>query len=121
MGYGKLRKMKGVTSTGRVRYSFVGKMVRMGQLRDFRIWHGLLAENSAQSLARDIFSDMMLKVEAAGIPIILHVHDEIVCEVPEDEAESALAKIIEIMSTPPAWIPDIPVSAEGEILDFYSK
>jgi DNA polymerase len=72
-------------------------------------------------LARDIFSHMMLKVEAAGYPIVLHVHDELVCEVAEDEAEHALAKIIEIMSTPPEWIPDIPLSAEGEVLDFYSK
>lgn len=81
----------------------------------------MIAHNCAQGLARDVFSDMMLKIEAAGFPIILHVHDEIVCEVNEDEAESALAKIIEIMSTPPAWIPDIPLSAEGAILDFYSK
>ena len=59
--------------------------------------------------------------DAAGYPVILHVHDEMVCEVPEAEAESALAKIMEIMSIPPMWIPDIPVAAEGHICDLYSK
>jgi len=75
----------------------------------------------SQALARDIFSDMMLRVDAAGYPVILHVHDEMVCEVPEENAEQALADILGIMHTAPSWIPDIPVAAEGHILDLYSK
>jgi len=81
----------------------------------------LIAHNCSQGLAREIFSDMMLRIDAAGFPIILHVHDEVVCEVPEKDSEMALAKILEIMHTPPDWIPDIPVAAEGHILDLYSK
>lgn len=104
----------------------VGDLLNCGPRSRFVVRAGpnhppLIAHNCAQGLARDIFSHMMLKVEAAGYPIVLHVHDELVCEVAEDEAEHALAKIIEIMSTPPEWIPDIPLSAEGEVLDFYSK
>ena len=121
MDYGTPRKMKALSSTGKMRFAHVGKMVRNGQMRDFRLWHGLLAENCAQGLARDIFSDMMLRVDAAGYPIILHVHDEMVCEVPEEHAEQALADILGIMHTAPSWIPDIPVAAEGHILDLYSK
>lgn len=64
---------------------------------------------------------MMLRVDAAGYPIILHVHDELVCEVPEEQAEQAYSAIMEIMSTPPEWIPDIPLSAEAHILDAYTK
>jgi DNA polymerase len=72
-------------------------------------------------LARDIFSEMLLRIDEAGHDIILHVHDEVVVECDADKAENVLAEIIGIMSTPPDWIPDIPLSAEGEILDFYSK
>jgi DNA polymerase len=113
--------MKTMTRTGKMRFAHIGKMVRNGQMRDLRLWHGLLAENCAQALARDIFSDMMLRVDAAGYPVILHVHDEMVCEVPEEHAEQALADILGIMHTAPSWIPDIPVAAEGHILDLYSK
>lgn len=121
MDYGVPRKMKAMSRNGKMRFAYFGKMVRNGQRRDFRLWHGLLAENSAQGLAREIFSDMMLRIDAAGFPIILHVHDEVVCEVPEKDSEMALTKILEIMHTPPDWIPDIPVAAEGHILDLYSK
>ncbi len=117
--YGKIKRMKEVGSVNRFRH--IGKIVRNGQLRDFPLWGGILTENLSQGLARDIFSDMMLRVDAAGFPVILHVHDEMVCEVPEAQAEEALAKILEIMHTPPQWIPDIPVAAEGHVLDYYTK
>jgi DNA polymerase len=117
--YGKIKRMKEAGSINRFRH--IGKIVRNGQLRDFQLWGGILTENMSQGLARDIFSDMMIRVDAAGFPVILHVHDEMVCEVPEAQAEEALAQIMEIMSTPPSWIPDIPVAAEGHICDLYSK
>lgn len=118
LSYGKLKRMRD-PKTDKFRY--IGKLVRNGQLRDFPLWGGTLTENLSQGLARDIFCDMMLRIDALGIPIIMHVHDEIVCEVPAEEAESALAKIAEIMSAPPEWIPQIPVSCEGHICDYYSK
>ena len=86
-----------------------------------RLWGGVLAENASQALARDIFSHMMLEIDKAGIDIIFHVHDEVVCECDEDKAEETLNKIIEIMSTPPDWIPNIALDAEGEILTKYTK
>jgi DNA polymerase len=119
MRYGTLKRMKELGQTNRFRY--IGKLVRNGQMRDFAIWGGVLTENCSQALARDIFSDMMIRVDAAGYPVILHVHDEMVCEVPEEHAEQALADILNIMHTAPSWIPDIPVAAEGHILDLYSK
>lgn len=119
MRYGTLKRMKELGGSNRFRY--IGKLVRNGQMRDFAVWGGILTENCSQALARDIFSDMMLRVDAAGYPVILHVHDEMVCEVPEEHAEQALADILGIMHTAPSWIPDIPVAADGHILDLYSK
>ena len=119
MQYGKLKRMKEAGGMNRFRY--IGKLVRNGQMRDFALWGGVLTENMSQGLARDIFSDMMIRVDAAGYPVILHVHDEMVCEVPEEHAEQALSDILKIMHTAPSWIPDIPVAAEGHILDLYSK
>ena len=85
------------------------------------LWGGLLAENAASALARDIFVDIMLRLEAAGMDIIMHVHDEVVIEAKKEDAEEILAKVIDTMRTPPAWIPDIPLDAEGKILERYEK
>lgn len=115
--YGLLRKI----SAGNGRSNLIAKIVRMGGYRDTKVYSGHVVENASQALARDIFSDMMLRLDAAGLKIIMHVHDEVIIEVDEDKAEDALVKTMEIMHTPPKWIPDIPVAAEGEVSDIYVK
>lgn len=101
--------------------SYLCRINRNGQLRKMNLWGGVLAENMSQALARDIFSHMMLEIDKAGIDIIFHVHDEVICECNEEKAEETLQTIIKIMSTPPEWVPDIPLDAEGEILTKYQK
>jgi DNA polymerase len=64
---------------------------------------------------------MLLRVDKAGHKIIMHVHDELVVETPAADAEQTLADVIKIMSTPPEWIPDIALDAEGGILTRYEK
>ena len=116
LDYGKLRPVK---QNGKINY--VALMNRNGKRVPVKLWGGLLAENASQALARDIFCNMLCRIHDSGFRIIFHVHDEVVVEVDEAEAEDALARIIEIMSTPPDWIPDIPVSAEGNIISVYEK
>jgi DNA polymerase len=64
---------------------------------------------------------MILRIEAAGVPVVLHVHDEIIAEVPIDTAEDALATIRREMSAAPAWMPDLPVACEARIAEVYGK
>ena len=64
---------------------------------------------------------MLVRVAAAGHNVIMHVHDEIVVEADADKADAALEDILAIMSTPPEWIPDIPLDAEGTTLTRYTK
>lgn len=118
MDYGVLKRMRNSVSK---QFEYLAKMSRFGKKRDMKVFPGHLAENCSQGLARDVFADMMLRVEAAGIPIIMHVHDELICLVPDEKAEELLAKMLAIMHTPPDWIPDLPVAAEGTLNDFYSK
>lgn len=85
-------------------------------------WYGgKLTENLIQAMARDVFAEGLLRCEEAGLNPILTVHDEIVCEVPDYCAKDALEAIIERMTAPPLWAPDLPVGAEGCISDFYRK
>lgn len=91
-----------------------------GHIKNYT-WGGKMTENVVQALARDIFAHHLLEAEKAGIPVVWSVHDELVCEVPADQAEDALKELTRIMSTPPDWIPNIPLAAEGGIFDHYTK
>lgn len=72
---------------------------------------GFATENLVQAFARDIYMDRVLAVARAGFRIVLRVHDEIVCEVPEDQAEPMAAKLKEVMTTSPAWAKSLPLAA----------
>ena len=74
-------------------------------------WGGQLFENAVQAVARDILRDATLRLEAAGYPIVLHVHDEVVAEVPE--GFGSVQEFEQIMEVRPAWASDWPVRAGG--------
>ena len=96
-------------------------LVRNGKPMVIRPWYGMITENCSQSLARDIFCQQLTNIEKAGHKIILHVHDEVIIECAETEAQRTLDEVVKIMSTPPSWISDIPLSAEGAISNIYTK
>lgn len=87
----------------------------------YPFYGGKLCENLIQAMARDVFAEGLLRVEDAGLNPILTVHDEIVCELPEDRAADALKEAVRLMTLPPAWAPDLPLEAEGTITDHYRK
>ena len=74
-----------------------------------KLWGGLVAENLSQALARDVFASILVELEEAGHKIILHVHDEVVIECKEEEADKVLQDTLSIMSSPPSWIPELPI------------
>lgn len=80
---------------------------------------GKLVENSIQGIARDCLAEGMLAVEKAGYPIIIHVHDEIVAEMPI--GKGSINEMLKIMAKPPLWGQDIPLIAEGAECTYYSK
>ena len=79
---------------------------------------GMLAANSVQAIARDIMVQAMLRVEAAGYPLVLTVHDELVSEAP---AGRDIAKFRELMEARPQWGADIPIVAKAWTGDRYRK
>lgn len=72
---------------------------------------GKLTENIVQAVARDILAYAMINLDKAGYKIVLHVHDEIVSEVPE--GTGSVEEFERIMGTMPPWCADWPVKAAG--------
>lgn len=85
------------------------------------IYSSKLAENITQAVSRDILVYAIQGMEAAGYPVVLHCHDEIVACVPEAQAEAALEAAIKLFSMPPTWGRDIPLSAEGVVAREYGN
>lgn len=76
-----------------------------------QLYGGLLCENVVQAVARDIQRHGMVNLERAGYPIVLHVYDEDVSEVPE--GFGSIEEYERIMSTMPPWATGWPIRAAG--------
>lgn len=118
--YGEIKAHQ-VERSGRQRIEYYALILKNGKRTPCKLYPGHLTENLAQALARDIFSDHLRRIAEAGYKILFHVHDEVVLEVPAATAEADLAAVLQIMHTPPTWIPNIPLAAEGKVLDRYGK
>lgn len=90
-----------------------------GQMVEQETFGGKLTENVTQAIARDILAHAMLNLEAAGYPIVFHVHDEAVMEMPE--GQGSLEEACSIMVIPPEWAKDLPLRADGDELPYYRK
>lgn len=89
---------------------------------------GKLTENIVQAIARDILAEKIRQLEASGIRILFHVHDEVITEwtnssmqATEQRGKTALDVVCDVMKTPVSWAPDIPLNAEGYISPYFKK
>lgn len=82
---------------------------------------GKLVENAVQGLARDLLVEAMFNAELLGYPVVMHVHDEFVTEVPEESAEAHLEIQEQMACVLPAWAEGLPMGAEGWTAKRYKK
>lgn len=80
---------------------------------------GKLVENIVQAAARDCLANAMLRVDQAGYKIVMHVHDEIVCEMPY--GKGSVEEINSIMGADILWAKGLPLTADSYETEYYKK
>ena len=80
---------------------------------------GKLVENIVQATARDVLAHSMAALEAAGYPTVMHVHDEVITEVPY--GRGSVDELCALMSRGPKWSKGLPLAAEGFESTYYKK
>jgi DNA polymerase bacteriophage-type len=90
-----------------------------GKWRDKRGWHGKFIENAVQAIARDLLTAAMQRLESAGYPIVLHIHDELVAEIPEDFGSPE--EFARLMAELPPWAEGLPIAAKPWRRQRYAK
>ena len=90
--------------------------------KEIETYGGKLTENVVQAIARDCLAEAIERLEAAGFPIVFHVHDEVVIDIkPYADNKAMLQQVVDIMKQPPAWAADMPLNAAGWVGDFFTK
>jgi DNA polymerase bacteriophage-type len=92
-----------------------------GEGHSISLYGGKLAENVVQATARDLLVEAVLAIEKKGIPVLFHVHDEVIAEVPADQTDAAYGVVLNLMQVTPAWANGLPVACEGGIAECYGK
>lgn len=83
---------------------------------------GKLVENCVQAIARDCLAQAIENLEAAGYPVVFHVHDEVVIDItPFADEKTMLDNVVKIMATPIPWAQGLPLGAEGWVGTFFKK
>lgn len=102
------------------------QIVYMGVNQETKQWGiaetygGKLVENCTQAIARDCLAEAMTRVSDMGYQIVMHVHDEMIVDVPRED-RTALDRINRAMSEEIPWAPGLPLKGDGYECDFYKK
>lgn len=81
---------------------------------------GKLVENACQAIGRDLLCEAMLAVADMGYRVVMHVHDEMIVDVPKEDTE-AYARISAAMGVTPEWAKGLCLRGDGYETEFYLK
>ena len=107
-----------VNDDGRLTHSGVNQFTKKWETLE--TYGGKLVENVVQAVARDVFMVGMRAAEAAGYPVCIRVHDELITETPDTEAYS-VDRLSALMATNPSWAAGLPLRAAGFETHRYRK
>lgn len=112
----------GENQWGNPSISYMGMDQTTKKWKRIETYGGKLVENVVQAIARDCLAQAIERLEAAGYPVVFHIHDEVVIDLPPyADDDTMLADVVRIMSTPISWAPGLPLGADGWVGKFFKK
>lgn len=99
--------------------SYMGMDQTTKKWKRIETYGGKLVENCVQAVARDCLAQAIENLEAKGLPVVFHIHDEVVIDCRADTA--TLDDVVNIMSQPIPWAPGLPLNADGWVGGFFKK
>ncbi len=94
------------------RLSLSGLSIKGSAVFRRSLYHTILVENQVQAIAADLLGCALENMEEAVLPVVLHVHDSVAAEVPEDKAEDLLPVFRQAMLAMPDWTKGLPIAAD---------
>lgn len=112
----------GENQWGNPSISYMGMDQKTKRWKRIETYGGKLVENCVQAIARDCLAYAIDNLEAAGLPVIFHVHDEVVIDVaPWADDDTMLKTVCDIMRQPAPWADGLPLNAEGWVGRYFKK
>lgn len=109
----------GENQWGRPSISYMGMDQTTKKWKRIETYGGKLVENCVQAIARDCLAQAIEHLEDAGLPVVFHIHDEVVIDC--EPTIATLEDVVQIMVRPIPWAPDLPLGADGWVGEFFKK
>ena len=112
----------GVNRWGNPSVSYMGQNQTTKRWERVETYGGKLAENIVQAIARDCLAIAIENLEAQGLHVVFHIHDEVVIDTPAwADNDTMLDTVTKIMTKPIPWAQALPLNADGWVDKFFKK
>lgn len=112
----------GVNRWGNPSVSYMGQNQTTKRWERVKTYGGKLVENIVQAIARDCLAIAIENLEAQGLHVVFHIHDEVVIDTPAwADNDTMLDTVTKIMTKPIPWAQALPLNADGWVDKFFKK
>lgn len=99
-----------------IHYYTVGQQTRKWEVTS--TYGGKMTENIVQAIARDCLAETLRRIDAKGLQVVFHVHDEVIIDAPMD---TTVEEICDLMAEPISWAPGLILKGAGFESNYYMK
>lgn len=99
-----------------IHYYTVGQQTRKWEVTS--TYGGKMTENIVQAIARDCLAETLRRIDAKGLQVVFHVHDEVIIDAP---VETTVDEICDLMAEPIPWAPGLILKGAGFESNYYMK
>lgn len=99
-----------------IHYYTVGQQTRKWEVTS--TYGGKMTENIVQAIARDCLAETLRRIDAKGLQVVFHVHDEVIIDAP---METTVGEICDLMAEPIPWAAGLILKGAGFESNYYMK